>query len=262
MTFGYYLHLVALLFLSFSTRAQINDIPRNQDTTSFVSVFPASALNWQQQESVHLHYDLNGQSHHIPYSLPADIIWQSSGSRYKEKFEITHFLLGSRTQLSEGDILLSTGISPNRFTDKIRTEDQVIFNRSSNQLEFSNKPGTENLEPTAQDQLSVTFQLGFWIAKSLGQLAPGAKTSIQLISKKNSEKREFQFIGSESLTLPIGSVDTFKIIRLPRSNDDQRATIWLLKNRGLTLCRLLLEEQNGEFVDQKLARVEFISPLK
>ncbi len=231
-------------------------------SASFMTPTPSSTLNWNQQESVHLHYDLTGQAHRIPYSLPADIVWQVSSSRYKAKFEISHFLLGTRTQISEGDIIALTGISPSRFIDKTRSEDTVVFNRPDHQIEYSTQTTPDTLDPSAQDQLSVTFQLGFWIAKHLGQLPVGSRTPVQLVSKKNAERREFQFIGSETLNLPIGKVDAFKITRVPRSADDQRATIWLLKNRGLTLCRLLLEEQNGDFVDQKLARYELVSGLK
>lgn len=242
-----------------ATHTTIGDTPAS---ASFLTPTPSSISNWNQQESVHLHYDLTGQAHRIPYSLPADIVWQISNSRYKAKFEISHFLLGTRTQISEGDLIPSTGISPGRFIDKTRSEDIVVFNRPDHQIEYSTKTTPDTLDPSAQDQLSVTFQLGFWIAKHLGQLPVGSKTPVQLVSKKNAERREFQFIGSETLNLPIGKVDAFKITRLPRSADDQRATVWLLKNRGLTLCRLLLEEQNGDFVDQKLARYELISGLK
>ena len=232
--------------------------------SNYLTPVQPSLLNWQQQESVHLRYDINGQMHKIPYSIAADFIWQLSPTRYKTKFEISHFLLGTRTQVSSGELSQSNGLSPNLFTDKIRSEDQVVFNRSNNLLEFSNKSPSEALETSAQDQLSVIFQLGFWVAKNSSQLAPGSKFPIQLVSKKNAEKREFQFVGSETLNFPapIGKVDTFKLIRVTRSSDDQRATVWLLKNKALTLGRLLLEDHNGDFVDQKLNKIELISGLK
>ena len=254
-----------LLFGTFSLSGYCAEAPLSTEAVSnYLTPAPPSLLNWQQQESVHMRYDLNGQMHKIPYSIAADFIWQLSPTRYKTKFEISHFLLGTRTQVSSGEISQIYGLSPNLFTDKIRSEDQVVFNRSNNLLEYSNKSPSEALETSAQDQLSVIFQLGFWVAKNSGQLAPGSKISIQLVSKKNSEKREFQFVGSESLNLPapVGKVDAFKIIRLPRSSDDQRATVWLLKNKALTLGRLLLEDHNGDFVDQKLNRLELISGLK
>jgi len=235
-----------------------------ESIANYLTPASPSLSNWQQQESVHLHYDLNGQMHRIPYTVPADFIWQLSPTRYKTKFEISHFLLGTRTQVSSGEISQNNGLSPNLFTDKIRSEDQVVFNHSNNLIEYSNKSPSEALETNAQDQLSVIYQLGYWIAKNSTQLSLGAKTPIQLVSKKNSEKREFQYMGSEILSLPspIGKVEAFKIIRVTRSIDDQRATVWLLKNKALTLGRLLLEDHNGDFVDQKLNRFELISGLK
>ena len=223
---------------------------------------PPTPSNWQQQESVHLRYEVSGQTHHFPFNFPGEIVLQLSQPHYKAKFEISHILLGTRTQISEGEFLVSTGVVPDRFVDKIKSEDSVVFNRANNLLEFTSKVTPEPLEPFAQDQLSVIFQLGYWIASHLGQLPLGGSTTIQLVSKKNVEVRNYEFMGSEILNLPIGRIEAFKIIRVPRSSNDQRATVWLVKNNGLNLARLLLEEQNGDFIDQKLCGLELITGLK
>jgi len=240
----------------------ISSLANSADPKDFLTPMAASLDTWIKQESVHLHYQLTGQSHRIPYSLPGDMVWQQSGGQYRIKFEISHFLMGSRTQISEGTVTTDSGILPARFLDKIRSEEQVIFNQGAHLLQFSSKSFTDSLEAGAQDQLSVISQLGYWIAKNQEQLTKGAKIRIQLVSKNNAESREFQYLGSEFLDLPIAGVETFKIIRVPRSADDQRATVWLLKNAGLTLGRIRLEEENGDFVDQKLSRFELISALK
>jgi len=226
-------------------------------------VTSATSLDsWLKQESVHLRYQLTGQFHHIPYSLPAEMFWQISPGHYKVKFEIAHFLLGTRTQVSEGTVNAELGILPAKFTDKIKAEDQVIFNHSTGLLQFTTKSVPETLDATAQDQLSVISQLGFWIVKNQDQLNKGSKTKIQLVSKNNAEHREFQYLGTETLDLPVGRVETYKFTRTQRSSDDQRATVWLLKNSGLSLARIRLEEENSDYVDQKLSQVEMITGLK
>ena len=51
--------------------------PALPSPTNDYLVMSATSLDaWLKQESVHLRYQLTGQSHHIPYSLPADMIWQ------------------------------------------------------------------------------------------------------------------------------------------------------------------------------------------
>lgn len=148
------------------------------------------------------------------------------------------------------------------FSDKIRSEDTVTFDRINNILQFTATSSVQPIDMNAQDQLSVTFQLGFWVAANDGALNANASLPVQLVSKNNAEQRSFQFVGTELITLPGGKIEAYKIIRNPRSPDDQRATVWLLKNSGLTLYRLLLEEQNGDFVDQKLSQFQRISDLK
>ena len=260
------LHFIVItpsFLLAFSAKA--TDDGLSAHTSAFLTPVTPSTLSWQQQESVHLHYDLVGETHHFPYNVPADIDWQISPTQYKVKLEISQLFLGTKTQISQGDVLPKTGITPQLFIDKFRSEDQVVFNRTRDLLEYSSTSTTEHLEhlePFAQDQLSVTFQLGFWIAQNFSQLLNGATMTVQLVAKNHFEMREFKFIGSETLTLAIGKVDTFKIVRLPRSDDDQHATVWLLKNHGLTLGRLLLEEKNGDFIDQKLSQLDLIPGLK
>ena len=237
--------------------------PALPSPTNDYLVMSATSLDaWLKQESVHLRYQLTGQSHHIPYSLPADMFWQISLGHYKLKFEIAHFLLGTRTQVSEGTVNAEQGILPAKFTDKIKAEDHVIFNHTTGLLQFTTKAVPEPLDATAQDQLSVISQLGFWIVKNQDQITKGSKLKIQLVSKNNAEQREFQYLGTETLELPVGRVETYKFSRTQRSSDDQKATVWLLKNLGLSLARIRLEEESSDYVDQKLSQVEMITGLK
>jgi hypothetical protein len=214
---------------------------------------------WINQANVRLYFAISGQSHHIPYNVPALIEWQQKSALYTARFEISHFLLGTRAQISKGLLSTEKGVLPKTFIDSIRgSESAVQFNRDAQLLQFSVNSPNLPLLADAQDQLSVIFQLGFWLSQKNTQPLPGSMKPIQLVSKSGAEARQFQYIGQETIDLPIGTAETLKIIRIPRSNDDQKATIWLLKNNALTLGRLRLEEQNGDFVDQKLSRIELL----
>jgi hypothetical protein len=181
-------------------------------------------------------------------------------NHYKIKFEISHFLLGTRLQISDGQITPDSGLMPNYFSDKIKSEEVITFNYSNKSIQYSAKPISDLLDQNAQDQLSIITQLGFWIVKNQNALSYGDRLTAQMVSKNNTENRDFQYLGSEILDLPMGRVDTFKVIRVPRSSTDQKATVWLLKNAALNLARIRLEEENGNFVDQKLTGIELLQP--
>jgi hypothetical protein len=257
--------IYVLLAYLLSTRCAYTALNQPQASTvssaqeQFTATQP-TIENWFKQSSVHLRYQLSGQLLKIPYTLPADMYCQFHENHYKIKFEISHFLLGTRLQISDGQITPDSGLLPNYFSDKIKSEDIVTFNYSNKSIQYTTKPIVDSLEQNAQDQLSIITQLGYWIIKNQNALSKGDRLTAQVVSKNNVEKREFQYLGNEILDLPFGRVDTFKIIRVPRSTSDQKATVWLLKNTALNLARIRLEEENGSFVDQKLIGIDLLQP--
>ena len=66
-------------------------------------------------------YNVTGQARNLPYSARAELLWRHDGRHYDARMEVSAFLVGSRTQTSEGDIT-PQGLAPRRFGDKSRNE--------------------------------------------------------------------------------------------------------------------------------------------
>jgi len=77
---------------------------------------------------VFLKYQVLGMSKQMNYSAWAEFSWQHDGQRYDSKLEVGAFLLGSRSQTSQGT-LGAEGLIPQRFGDKFRTEVASHFQR-------------------------------------------------------------------------------------------------------------------------------------
>lgn len=215
-----------------------------------------------QITKVNLSYVLKASLSFMTFTASGEMNWVQEEDTYRIRFEVHHALMGSRTQSSEGEYSEEFGLKPLIFTDQLRSDKETVsFNRDKSQLEFSNNTPTTALFSNAQDQLSSSFQLGYWLS-SASPIQPtpskGARIAFQLVSKKDAETREFEYIGQEQITTGIGKINAVKLFRVPRSSDDQKAEIWISPKMGGILVRLRLEERNGDFVDQVISGISGI----
>jgi hypothetical protein len=62
--------------------------------------------------------------------------------------------------------------------------------------------------------------------------------------------------GEEKITLPAGSYNALRLIRLPRQPYDLTVEIWLAPALGYLPARIRLTQSNGDFIDQQLRSSE------
>ena len=236
--------------------------PENTSELQLTKNDPPLKKSDAQVTKVNLSYFLKASLSFMTFTASGDMNWVQEGDTYRIRFEVHHALMGSRAQSSEGEYSEEFGLKPLLFTDQVRSDKETVsFNRDKSQLEFSNNTPTTALLFDAQDQLSSSFQLGHWLT-SASPLQPtpskGSRITFQLVSKKDAETREFEYIGQEQVITGVGKIDAVKLLRVPRSSDDQKAEIWISPKMGGILVRLRLEEKNGDFVDQVISGINGI----
>lgn len=210
---------------------------------------PGSA---QPPESAQLAYSVEGQSKGLTYNATGSLDWRNEGSAYSARMEIRVFLLGSRVQTSQGQ-LVATGLQPERFGDKSRSERAAHFDRSQNRIRFSNNAPDAELLPGAQDRLSVFLQLAGLLNARPEAYAAGQSINIPVAGTSGSEIWRFQVQGLVSLDLPAGSLIARHLVREPREPRDTRVDIWLAPSLGHLPVRIRLTQDNGDVVDQRLS---------
>jgi hypothetical protein len=209
---------------------------------------PGSA---QPPASAQLSYSVEGQSKGLTYNATGSLDWRNEGSIYSARMEIRLFLLGSRVQTSQGQ-LVDTGLQPERFADKSRSERAAHFDRSQNRIRFSNNASDAELLPGAQDRLSVFLQLAGLLNARPEAYAAGQSIDIPVAGTSSSETWRFQVQGLASLDLPAGSLIARHLVREPREPRDTRVDIWLAPSLGHLPVRIRLTQDNGDVVDQRL----------
>ena len=227
-----------------------------QRDTASTSANEASKANAQPgpaqpPASAQLNYNVEGQSKGLTYNATGLLDWRNEGSTYSARMEIRMFLLGSRVQTSKGQ-LTATGLQPERFGDKSRSERAAHFDRSQNRIRFSNNAPDAELMPGAQDRLSVFLQLAGLLNSRPEAFAAGQSIDIPVAGTSSSETWRFQVQGLASLDLPAGSVIARHLVREPREPRDTRVDIWLAPSLGHLPVRIRLTQDNGDVVDQRL----------
>lgn len=199
-----------------------------------------------------LAFEVGGQAKKFNYSASAELVWRHDGARYEARQQIKAFLLGTRSQTSTG-VVTATGLQPERFGDKSRSEQAAHFNFAEGTVIFSANTPRASIGPGAQDRLSVFIQLGALLAAAPAQYPDGTHITLTTVGARYADRWTFTIEGEELLDLPAGTVPAIKLQRLPRRDYDQRAELWLAPDLGYLPARIRLTQSNGDFADLRLS---------
>jgi hypothetical protein len=202
--------------------------------------------------SLRVKYDIKGEVSGLGYSASGELLWQHDGQTYDARLSVSHFLLGTRSQSSTGQIT-PEGLAPKRFGDKVRSEVAAHFERDKGQVIFSANTPSVDLQPGAQDQLSIFIQIGSLIAGNPAHYPIGSAFEMQAVGARDADTWRFVVESEERLSLPGGEQTTLRIKRPARQVHDITVELWLAPALGYLPARIRLTQSNGNFVDQQLA---------
>lgn len=210
---------------------------------------PAVQLPAPQQ----LKFEVTGQAKTFQYSARATLLWQHDGQRYQARQEISLMLLGARTQTSSGT-LGPAGLQPERFGDRARSEKAAHFDYAQQRVTFSSNAPDAPLAAGTQDRLSVFVQLGALLSAAPERYPPGTRIRLDTAGTGAVDAWTFTVEGEETLQLPLGSMRTLRLQRLPRPghDNDQKAQLWLAPTLGYLPARIRLTQASGDFADLQL----------
>jgi hypothetical protein len=206
--------------------------------------------------SVKLNYQV--QSNKFPYSLKSELIWRLEDLTYQASLSFRAFGQ-SRRQTSRGQIG-TTGLLPERFSDKYRSEVAAHFNWTQGRVTFSANTPDASLQQGAQDRLSVLIQLAALAAGAPKQFSPGATVSIQTVGPREASPWLFTIGDLETLNLTGGTLQGLKLTKKSYEAYGQQVDIWLAPSLSYLPARIRITESNGDYMDQQWESSETVSP--
>lgn len=206
---------------------------------------PAVDTQWE--------YEVNGLAKGFRYSATATMRWQTAAQRYEVHLSLGAFLVGSRSQSSQGRIG-PEGLVPESFMDKARRERELRFDWSQHSLQSPEQPGGRALKPGTQDRLSVFMQLASLLAALPHAPQAGQHWTFAVAGFNQTEPWVFTYRGTENLDLPAGTMSAWKLTREAQQADGEQAELWFSPDFHHLPVRIRISQGNGDVVDQRLSR--------
>jgi hypothetical protein len=208
----------------------------------------------QPPASTRLAYDVIGNAKGLNYRASSTLDWTQADGRYSARTEVRVVLLGSRVQTSAGRVD-GTGLLPERFSDKTRSERAAHFDRTRQTIRFSNNQPDASLQAGAQDRLSLFMQLAGLLQARPDAYPVGHVISLQVAGTSDAEVWRFRVAEDDTLTLPAGTLRARHLVREPREPRDSLIDIWFAPELAHLPVRIRITQENGDRVDQQLREI-------
>jgi hypothetical protein len=201
--------------------------------------------------SAQLTYQVNGTIRGVGYSAQATLAWTVDGGRYDAAMSVRLPLIGSRAQTSSGR-LNATGLLPERFADKARSERAAHFEHEQQRIRFSSNAPDAALLPGAQDRLSVFLQLAARLSAT--PVTAGQVIELQVAGTGGADLWRFQVGEEDTLSLPVGELRARRLLREAPGPNDSQVELWLAPSMDHLPVRIRIAQSNGDQIDQQLSR--------
>lgn len=212
----------------------------------------AAQLPGAQQAS----YQIEGLANGLAYHASASLTWTPEpNERYALAYKVGAFLLGSRSQLSQG-LRSATGLEPRTFVDQSRRTQTTTVDAERQLVQFPNQATPEPWQPGVQDRLSVFVQLGAWVASAPTAFEAGQNFKLSVWSSRQTEVWLVAALGREKTPTPYGEQLAWRLKRLPLGASDAQIDIWYVPDWGPLPVRVEWLEANGNRVAQTLKSLE------
>lgn len=207
--------------------------------------------HWVPPPPARLEYEVIGDTKGLSYRAAAVLDWGREGDRYRAELVLRAFLIGAREQRSTG-VLSPRGLQPARFEDQARRERWLAFD-----WPVANGPGRAQsddgttlawLPPGTQDRLGVFVQLGGWMAAA----DAGQRWRVPVAGLGRLEHWTFEAAGRERVAVPAGTFDTLRVRRVPDGERGMGVELWFSPAVPGLPVRIVLQQPNGDRVDQQL----------
>lgn len=194
-------------------------------------------------------------SRYPSFSGQTTIEWRFDGDaqRYETRLRTTVFDVAIAEITSTGAVR-GFGLAPERYVQKTATRAAVAVNIdwSRRVVTFSRRSDERPAREGIQDRLSFQFQLMALAQNLPDAFAPGARVSMQVAGTGDVETYDFLVVGSETLTLEEGPIETVKLDRPKGPGAETRVEVWLAPARRWLPVMLRFTDRRGNVTESRL----------
>jgi hypothetical protein len=209
-----------------------------------------------------VHYKVLGAVNQLTYHASSSLSFEPQpGSAYTVSYRVGAFLLGNRTQISQGQIVAS-GLEPRRFTDQSRRTQITQVDVERQRVKLPSNPNEQTWTPGTQDRLSVFVQLGAWVAAMPTAFEKGQAFRVPVWRSRDTETWLVVSQGNENIPTPYGERQAIRLARMPLAPGDARVDVWFVPPWGAMPVRIEMVEANGNRAEQTLSEIDPAPPVQ
>ncbi|MFL9926521.1 DUF3108 domain-containing protein [Herbaspirillum lusitanum] len=209
--------------------------------------------------TVTLEYDVQATYNQMPVHGSGTIAWKTDGKTYRIDGKAEDFFFTFLNFSSTGDIN-EFGVAPELYTEKRmrKSATNTHFHRERNTISFSASTQTYPRVGGEQDRASLIWQLSAIGRKDSAKYVIGAVIDLFVAGARDAEIWRIQVLGAEQISVPIGDLQTWHVVRMPNpGSHDQRIDIWLAPEHEWYPVRLRYSDPNGgDYLDMALKKLE------
>lgn len=220
---------------------------------------PSIKRGFKLAPSATLHYRIRARQRGIPLSGDSTLSWQVAERKYVINNEIRASFFGKIQESGSSGQIDEFGLAPVQFTEtRFRKEaTRTRFERDSLQISFSESSQTYPLKGGEQDRASIIWQLIAQARSNPGKFAAGSDWLFFVAGRRDAEAWTFKVSGNETIDSDLGKQPCLHLIRLPPADSqDQQLDIWLAPNLDWYPLRMRFADNDGDFVEQTLEKIE------
>jgi hypothetical protein len=218
---------------------------------------PVSVAYLRVPSSVKLNYQIAGMYRGMSWSSGVGVFdWSHQGDVYSLEFTFPHRSGRAKTQTSRGHLSLEEGLLPVRFGDRLQSERAVHFQRMDgvNLIRFSANVPSVELQPHAQDQLSILVQLAAIVSGRLVSGTPmNGLVSFQVATTHDASMWTFnvQSIADDP--------NLVYVDKMPVHHYDGRWELWLAAELNYLPTKWRVSLYNGDFYEYQQTQAVRVS---
>ena len=216
--------------------------PSNQ-TLPPVQIPPAATLD----------YAVTGTARGLPYTTQSQLRWQPEASRYQAEWVTQAGAAGAvaRRWQSQG-LVTATGLMPERFAEKTRSERAAHFDAAGQRIRFSANTPDAEWSAGGQDRLSAVLQLAGMLAAAPARYPPGSQIALQTAGARDAPTWVWQVLDDETLDIAGRPVPCAVLVHQPEAPYEPSTALWLARQFGHLPVRLRTTQANGDTLEHQL----------
>ena len=202
-----------------------------------------------------LDYDVSARVSGIPVRASGQLQWLMRSGQYEASLQMRLPLVGGRTQRSRGR-LLPDGLQPTEFSDQTRRTRRFELDWTALRYRHQRDSEAERAGPLqagTQDRLSLFFELARRLQRQTP--VPDALWSVPVLGPSGVQPWMLRLRALEQIETPAGTLSAWRLERHDTQPDDSRLSLWLAEALHYLPVRILLQEPDGDWADQRLLRL-------